>query len=94
MIGKHVGYYFGSKLVAAILNLASMALFVRLAGHEVYGGYIVAMAWAAIVYSVTLQWLRFAFFASYSEEIGGLQDRKSTRLNSSHVVTSRMPSSA
>jgi O-antigen/teichoic acid export membrane protein len=73
MIGKHVGYYFGSKIFAAILNLASMALFVRLAGHEIYGGYIVAMAWAAIAYSVTLQWMRFAFFASYREETGGAQ---------------------
>ena len=73
MIGKHVGYYFGSKLVAAILNLLSMALFVRLAGHEVYGGYIVAMAWAAIVYSLTLQWMRFAFFASYRDETGDIQ---------------------
>ncbi len=73
MIGKHVGYYFSSKLFAAILNLVSMALFVRLAGQEVYGGYIVAMAWAAIAYSVTLQWMRFAFFASYREETGGEQ---------------------
>ena len=73
MIGKHVGYYFASKLFAAILNLVSMALFVRLAGHEVYGGYIVAMAWAAITYSITLQWLRFAFFASYREETSGPQ---------------------
>jgi O-antigen/teichoic acid export membrane protein len=73
MIGKHVGYYFGSKLIAAVLNLLSMALFVRLAGQEIYGGYIVAMAWAAIAYSVTLQWLRFAFFASYREEIGPQQ---------------------
>jgi O-antigen/teichoic acid export membrane protein len=73
MIGKHVGYYFGSKLFAAILNLISMALFVRLAGHEVYGGYIVAMAWAAISYSLSLQWLRFAFFASFHEDTGGEQ---------------------
>ena len=29
-----------------------------------------------------------------SVTVGFLQDRKSTRLNSSHVVTSRMPSSA
>ena len=27
-------------------------------------------------------------------ELGGLEDRKSTRLNSSHPTTSRMPSSA
>jgi O-antigen/teichoic acid export membrane protein len=73
MIGQHVGYYFGSKLIAAILNLLSMALFVRLAGQEIYGGYIVAMAWAAIAYSVTLQWLRFAFFASFREETSAEQ---------------------
>jgi hypothetical protein len=73
MIGKHVGYYFGSKLIAAVLNLLSMALFVRFAGIEIYGGYVVAMAWAAIVYSVTLQWLRFAFFASFREETSGPQ---------------------
>jgi O-antigen/teichoic acid export membrane protein len=73
MIGKHVGYYFSSKLLAAILNLVSMALFVRMAGHEVYGGYIVAMAYAAIAYSVSLQWLRFAFFASFRESTGAAQ---------------------
>lgn len=73
MIGRHVSYYFGSKLVAAVLNLLSMALFVRLAGQEIYGGYIVAMAWAAIAYSVTLQWLRFAFFASFREDTGAQQ---------------------
>ncbi len=70
MIGRHVGYYFASKLFAAVLNLLSMAMFVRIAGSEIYGGYIVAMAWAAIVYSVSLQWLRFAFFASYREDVG------------------------
>jgi O-antigen/teichoic acid export membrane protein len=73
MIGKHVGYYFGSKLFAALLNLISMALFVRLAGQDVYGGYIVAMAWAAIAYSMSLQWLRFAFFASYREDMSSAQ---------------------
>lgn len=67
MISKHVGYYFGSKLFAAILNLVSMALFVRFGGHIVYGGYVVKMAWAAIIYSLTLQWMRFAFFSSYRE---------------------------
>ena len=73
MIGKHVGYYFGSKLFAAVLNLLSMALFVRLAGQDVYGGYIVAMAWAAIAYSMSLQWMRFAFFASYRENMSAAQ---------------------
>lgn len=73
MIGKHVGYYFASKLFAALLNLISMALFVRLAGQDVYGGYIVAMAWAAIAYSMSLQWLRFAFFASYRDDTGAEQ---------------------
>ena len=33
-------------------------------------------------------------FAKYSKLVSGITDRKSTRLNSSHVLRSRMPSSA
>ena len=34
------------------------------------------------------------FMANVSRKYGGIQDRKSTRLNSSHIQKSRMPSSA
>ena len=68
MIKQHVVYYLGSKLTAAVLNLLAMALFVRMAGPEAYGAYIVKFAWAAIAYGFTLQWLRFAFFASYRDD--------------------------
>jgi O-antigen/teichoic acid export membrane protein len=68
MIKHHVVYYLGSKLTAAALNLLAMALFVRMAGPEAYGAYIVTFAWAAIAYGFTLQWLRFAFFASYRDD--------------------------
>lgn len=68
MISEHVVYYLGSKLVAAVLNLVAMAAFVRVAGPEVFGGYLVAMAWAIIIYSLSLQWLRFAYFAAYDKD--------------------------
>ena len=70
MINQHVAYYLGSKIIAAVLNLGTMALFVRMGGAETYGGYVVALAWAYIVYSFSLQWLRFSFFACYREETG------------------------
>lgn len=70
MINQHVAYYLGSKAIAAVLNLGTMALFVRVGGVETYGGYVVSLAWAAIVYGLTLQWLRFSFFGVYREEKG------------------------
>ena len=70
MIKQHVAYYLGSKIIAAVLNLGTMAMFVRLGGAETYGAYVVALAWAYIIYSFTLQWLRFTFFACYREETG------------------------
>ena len=68
MIERHLGYYLGSKLIAAVFNLAAMALFVRLAGPQAYGSYLLVFAWAVIVYGFTLQWLRFSFFACFREE--------------------------
>ena len=37
---------------------------------------------------------KYTYFASKAKKEGYEQDRKSTRLNSSHRCTSRMPSSA
>lgn len=68
MIERHLGYYLGSKLIAAIINLVAMALMVRIAGPETYGAYLLILAVAVIVYAVTLQWLRFAFFACFRPE--------------------------
>ncbi len=68
MINQHVVYYLGSKLIAALLNLGTMVVSVRLGGAETYGAYVVALAWGYIVYSFTLQWLRFAFFATYDDK--------------------------
>jgi hypothetical protein len=64
MINHHVVYYMGSKLIAALLNLGTMVVSVRLGGAETYGAYVVMLAWGYILYSFTLQWLRFAFFAT------------------------------
>lgn len=68
MINRHIGYYLGSKLAAAVLSLATMAMFVRLGGTQTFGAYLVMFAWTYVVYGVTVQWMRFAFFARYREE--------------------------
>ncbi len=68
MIERHVVYYLGSKVFAAALNLAAVAIFARIAGPAGYGEYLVAFAWAYIVYGFSIQWIRFAFFAGYNAE--------------------------
>ena len=68
MIERHVVFYVGSKVVAAVLNLASVALFTRLAGPAGYGEYLIAFSWAYIVYGWSTQWLQLAFFAHYSQD--------------------------
>lgn len=73
MIERHVVYYLGSKVVAATLNLAAVAIFARLAGPAGYGEYLIAFAWAYIVYGFTIQWVRFSFFASYRAEAAAEQ---------------------
>ena len=68
MINNQIAYYLGSKIFAAILNLVTMAVFVRMGGKETYGLYILQLAWAYMLYSVTMQWLRFSFFACFKED--------------------------
>ncbi len=70
MINNQIAYYLGSKIFAAILNLVTMAVFVRMGGKETYGLYILQIAWAYMLYSVTMQWLRFSFFACFREDNG------------------------
>ena len=68
MIERHVVFYVGSKALAAVLNLASVALFTRLAGPAGYGEYLIAFAWAYIVYGWSTQWLSLSFFAHYEPD--------------------------
>ena len=68
MIERHVVFYVGSKVVAAALNLTAVALFTRLAGPAGYGDYLVAFAWAYVVYGWTAQWLPLSFFAHYTPD--------------------------
>ncbi|KWT70999.1 Polysaccharide biosynthesis protein [Hyphomicrobium sulfonivorans] len=71
MIGRHIALYFGSKGLAAIVNVVTMAVFVRIGGADTYGGFVLFTAIATIVYGVAMQWLRFSFFACYREDAGG-----------------------
>lgn len=64
----HILYYLSSKVLAAVLNLFAVAVFARLSGPAGYGEYLVAFAWAYIVYGFSIQWLRFSFFARYRSD--------------------------
>jgi O-antigen/teichoic acid export membrane protein len=67
MIARHSLIYFSSRGFAAALNMASVAVFTRLAPAETYGTYLYVMSWALVLYGATCQWPRFAFFALYDE---------------------------
>ncbi|SFG98118.1 lipopolysaccharide biosynthesis protein [Methylobacterium gossipiicola] len=67
MIARHTLTYVGSRGVAAALNMASLAVFTRLAPAEAYGGYLLILSWALVLYGATCQWPKFSFFALYEE---------------------------
>ena len=67
MIARHSLIYVGSRGFAAALNMASVAVFTRLASVECYGGYLYLLSWALVLYGATCQWPKFAFFALYDE---------------------------
>ena len=67
MIARHSLIYVGSRGFAAGLNMASVAVFTRLAPVESYGTYLYVVSWALVLYGATCQWPKFAFFALYDE---------------------------
>jgi O-antigen/teichoic acid export membrane protein len=80
MIKTHAFLYFGSRLSAAVANLAAVAIFTRLAGSEVYGGSILVFSWGFVVFGFCGQWLGAAFFAIYRPEEAGRQVATLARL--------------
>lgn len=57
--------YFGSRVISAAGNLASVALFARMVGPAEYGAYILMFAWAILVYGFATQWMKFSYFGVY-----------------------------
>ena len=86
-------------IILGIFILTSMLYY----SVNVYYIYLVVYIWFGFAYGMMLQYGRFCF-ASASRDlfaagvprmaVGIMVDRKSTRLNSSHIPLSRMPSSA
>ncbi|GBU18100.1 MULTISPECIES: oligosaccharide flippase family protein [Methylobacterium] len=70
MLTRHTITYVGSRGVAALLNLVSVAAFTRLAPVESYGTYLYIFSWGLVLYGATCQWPKFAFFALYDEKRG------------------------
>ncbi|KAB1070468.1 lipopolysaccharide biosynthesis protein [Methylobacterium planeticum] len=67
MIARHTFLYVGARGLAAALNMASVAVFTRLAPVETYGAYLLVLSWALVLYGATCQWPKFSFFALYDE---------------------------
>lgn len=63
--------YFGSRAIAALGNLTSVAVFTHFIGPDEYGAYILVFAWAIIVYGCTTQWMKFAYFGVYRDAQAG-----------------------
>ncbi|NVO15333.1 MAG: oligosaccharide flippase family protein [Rhodoplanes sp.] len=63
--------YLGSRVVSAVGNLASVAVFARVLGPAEYGVYILIFAWAIIAYGFAAQWMKFAYFGGYRSATAG-----------------------
>jgi O-antigen/teichoic acid export membrane protein len=73
MITEHALLYIGARVFAAAANLAAVAIFTRLAGSEIYGGYLLVFSWAFVLYGFLGQWLGAAFFAVFKNETAAAQ---------------------
>jgi O-antigen/teichoic acid export membrane protein len=73
MSAQHTLTYVGARGLAAALNMASLAVFTRLAPTETYGAYLLVLSWALVLYGATCQWPKFSFFALYDEARAGVQ---------------------
>jgi glycosyltransferase involved in cell wall biosynthesis/O-antigen/teichoic acid export membrane protein len=62
-----------SRIIAAVANLAAVAIFTRMVATPIYGLYILIFSYAFIIYGVFVQWLHIAFFALARKEISGAQ---------------------
>lgn len=80
MIARHTLTYLGSRGLAAALNMASVAVFTRLAPAETFGAYLLMVSWSLLLYSATSQWPKFAFFALYDEARAAVQTATVLRL--------------
>lgn len=83
---EHALLYLGSRVFAAAANLAAVAVFTRLAGSDVYGGYLLIFSWAFVIYGFFGQWLGAAFFAVYKEETAAAQVSMLVRLLIAAVI--------
>lgn len=62
---RHAPAYLAARVLSAIANAASVAIFTRMAPPEVYGQYLIGFAVCFIVYGFSLQWVIFAHFGNY-----------------------------
>lgn len=64
----HTFLYLSARILAAILSLAAVVIFARLAGAAAFGTYLLILATSLVLNCLTLQWLRYALFQAYKPE--------------------------
>ncbi|GJE41957.1 lipopolysaccharide biosynthesis protein [Methylobacterium soli] len=90
MIARHTFLYVGARGLAAALNMASVAVFTRLAPVETYGAYLFVLSWVLVLYGATCQWPKFSFFALYDEARAPAQVATVARLLAAMLVVAGM----
>lgn len=65
---SHILTYLLSRIPAAALNLASVAIFTRIAGADGYGTFLLIAAWTYVIQCTLCRWICDAFFACYRED--------------------------
>jgi O-antigen/teichoic acid export membrane protein len=68
MTRRHTILYLSARILAAILSLAAVVIFARLAGAAAFGTYLLILATSLVLNCLTLQWLRYALFQAYQPE--------------------------
>ena len=81
-----------ARLMNSTPQTEEQAMVRKVAVSSFLGNFIEWFDYASYSYFATT--IALVFFPTDNHTVAMLQDRKSTRLNSSHVALSRMPSSA
>ena len=102
IFGVHI-YFYGVILALAIIAGTFLSEYIGVKFFELKKETVIDMAPYLVIFGIIgarlyYCFLNYSFYSRFPTEIyairhGGI-DRKSTRLNSSHIATSRMPSSA
>lgn len=62
----HASVYLTSRIAAALVNAAAVAVFTRISSQELYGQYLIGFAICFVIFGFGVQWATHAHFGKYS----------------------------